>query len=385
MHFYCHLEYWELNLDNTSTKKIAIITTLNHNIGDDFVREGIKYLLKEKLGDNISFSNIHKHSPITTRNFFEIIKSRRISNIIDSIIPIKWTRDKIIEADIVVQSGAPVYWCHKSNESHCCNNEWYKPLIKNRFLRYTKSAKLLNLAAGSCQKYNSDGSEFCEKCNDYIKEFYKISSVTTLRDSLAKDIFSQIDIKSNVLPCSSIFAIDEYGLSDSGSEYIVLNYMKGGAHYTFGQNIDFKKWELEFSKFYFEIKKYERVIFSCHNKQEVDLVMKFDPEAEIFYKKNDYLAYMKFYSKAKFGIMNRVHGAFLISSFGKPSLIIGNDSRAKMADEIGLKNYFVNDVSYDILMQEYKYLNSGADNYKERFRIIKEKAYKNYMKELSIL
>jgi len=27
--------------------KIAIITTVNHNIGDDFVREGIKYLLRK--------------------------------------------------------------------------------------------------------------------------------------------------------------------------------------------------------------------------------------------------------------------------------------------------------------------------------------------------
>jgi len=372
-------------LDNTYTQKIAIITTVKHNIGDDFVREGIKYLIKQKLGNGVIFSNIHKHSPITTRNGFEMIKSRRVSDLLDKMIPIKWTTDKILEADMIIQSGAPVYWCHKLNESHCCNNEWYKPLIKDRFIKYNSNVKLLNLSAGSCQKYHSEGDEFCEKCNNYIKEFYELSSITTLRDSLAEKILSNVGVKAPVIPCSSIFAIDEHNLKDMGADYVVLNYMKGGAHYTFGQDIDVEKWEREFKNFYFELKDNERVIFACHNKKEVDLVLAFDSEAEIFYEKDDYLAYMKFYSKAKFGIMNRIHGAFLIASYAKPSLIIGNDSRVSMAKEIGLRSYFVNDVTYEILMKEYQYLKSGADNYKDRFKIIKEKAFKNYMKELSTL
>ena len=161
--------------------------------------------------------------------------------------------------------------------------------------------------------------------------------------------------------------------------------MKGGAHYTFGQEIDFYKWENTFKKFYFDLKEKERVIISCHNQKEVDEAMELDPNAEIFYKKDDYLAYMKFYSKAKFGIMNRVHGAFLMASFGKPSIIIGNDSRARMGSEIGLKHYFVNDVDYELLVKEYEYLKNGADNYTARFKAIKKKAFEDYMRVLSDL
>ena len=222
--------------------KIAKITTVNHNVGDDFVREGIKYLLKEKFKDEkIEFKNIHKHSPITVRNGFEWFRNLRLSSKVDKIISKTWTLDKILESDIVVQSGAPVYWCHKVGGGHCCNNEWYKPLIKERWLKYKKEIPLLNLAAGTCQTYYSDGSEFCEKCNNYIKEFYEYSTITTVRDTLAKKVLKNIGLDVKVIPCSSIFAIDNYGLNNEGEEYVVVNYMKGGGHYTFGQKIDFEK------------------------------------------------------------------------------------------------------------------------------------------------
>jgi len=238
--------------------KISIITTVDHNVGDDFVREGIKYLLRQHFQkETIEFQNIHKHSPITTRYGFESFRNLRLSSRVDKVIPKSWTKDRIFEADIVIQSGAPVYWCHETGGGHCYNNEWYKPLIKERFLKKNKT-KLLNLAAGTCQTYHSDGSEFCETCNDYMKEFYELADVTTVRDTLAKTVFSNIGIDVPVIPCSSIFAIDEHGLKNEGEEYVVVNYMKGGAHYTFGQKIDVEKWETEFKKFYFELKERAR-------------------------------------------------------------------------------------------------------------------------------
>lgn len=365
--------------------KISIITTVNHNVGDDFVREGIKYLLKQHFKNkNLEFTNIHKHSPITSRYGYEKFRYLRLSSWLDKIIPKKWSKDRVLEADILIQSGAPVYWCHQVGGGHCCDNEWYTPLIKERF-SMNERAVLLNLAAGTCQKYDSDGSEFCDKCNEYLKEFYALSTVTTVRDKLAKDIFERLNLNAPVLPCSSIFAIDEHDLKDEGEEYVVVNYMKGGAHYTFGQEIDFKKWKKEFQKFYFELKEKEKVVISCHNQKEVNEALELDSDADIFYIKDDYLAYMKFYSRAKFGFMNRVHGAFLMASFGKPSVVIGNDSRARMSEEIGLKHYFVNDVNCELLNQEYIYLNSGADEFSKRFKCIKEKAISDYMLALSVL
>ena len=59
---------------------VTFITTIDHNVGDDFVREGIKYLLRQIFkGKELSFQYIHKHSPITVRHGFEFFKNVKIS------------------------------------------------------------------------------------------------------------------------------------------------------------------------------------------------------------------------------------------------------------------------------------------------------------------
>ena len=60
--------------------------------------------------------------------------------------------------------------------------------------------------------------------------------------------------------------------------------------------------------------------------------------------------------------------AFLIASF-EAAFVIGNDTRAKMTEEIGLTSCFVNDATVDVLMEQYDFYKSGADSFTERFEI----------------
>jgi len=365
---------------------IAIITTVNHNVGDDFVREGIIFLLQQKYrGKELTVELIHKHSPITTRHGFEWFRDLRFSSRADRLLPLSLTRDRILDADLVVQSGAPVYWCDKETGEHCSGNEWYEPLIRRRLSRNRK-ARLINLAAGTCQRYDSDGTEFlmCEPDKKYIREFYQASAVTTVRDTLSQSILSMLDIKVPVIPCSSIFAIDKFGMKNEGEEFVAVNYMKGGGHYTFGQNIDFDKWAHCFSQIYNTVKETENIVFVCHDQKEVDEALAIDRNAKYFFSPR-HEDYMKFYAKAKYGIMNRVHGAFLLASYGKPSIVIGSDTRARMVKEIGLESRFVGEVSYDSLMNDIEAVKKLRSTYGDVFRDIKKKAYDNYMDELSIL
>jgi hypothetical protein len=366
--------------------KISFITTVNHNVGDDFVREGLKYILRQYFkNEELVFESVHKHSPITSRHGFEWFRYLRLSGIADKLLPLSITKDRIVEADLIVQSGAPVYWCHDSIDSHCSENEWYAPLIRRR-LSLNKKAKLLNIAAGTCQRYDSDGAEFleCQKDIDYIKEFFDASAITTLRDTLAEKVLNSIGLNAPVIPCSSIFAVDEYNLKPGEGDFVAVNFMKSGGHYTFGQTIDYSRWLSDLKKFYDEISRYEKVVFVCHNNDEVKEAARIAPGGNVFIS-NKYLDYMKLYANAKFGVVNRVHGAFMMASFGKPSIVIGNDTRARMAHEIGLESVFINDANYDFLMNQYSYLKAGADNFKERFRIIKDEAFNKYMEALSVL
>ena len=363
--------------------KVTIITTINHNVGDDFVREGIIYLLKQRfLGENLSIQNVHKHSPITSRYGFEWFRDLRFSRRVDPLLPLTLTKDRVLEADLLVQSGAPVYWSHEGGPN-CADSEWFEPLIRRRYQKVKDRVPFINLAAGTCQKYHSDGREFLESKKDvnYIKELHSLTKITTVRDSLARKVLNSLGLDAPVIPCSSIFARDQLGIEPSDPSFVALNYMRGGAHFSFGQKIDYDKWEKAFREFYNQIKISERCIFVCHNQAEVNEARKIDSKANIFFSQ-DYVDYLKLYSQAKYGIMNRVHGAFMLASFGRPSFVVGNDSRACMAKEIGLRNAFVNDVDVTRLISEYQYLKNGADSFEERFSQIKTKAYQDYQSAL---
>lgn len=373
-------------------KKICFITTVNHNIGDDFVREGLKFLISKHFGKHVEFSEIHKHSPITARYGFESVRSVALSRLLDPLLPLSLTRDRILESDIVVQSGAPVYWCHKNvgkdrsrgRGSHCAsNNGWYRPLVLKRFAR-NDNAKLINLAAGTCQRYHSDGKEFiyCSKCKRYIKDLFERCTVTTVRDRLAKTVLNSIGLDAPLIPCSSIFAIDQFGLKPEHGDYVAFNYMDGGGHYHFGQNIDAGMWESTMTRFYWEIVKYQKIVFVCHDDKEVKAAKKIDSNSNIFIS-NNFVDYLKFYARAKFGIMNRVHGAFLMASFEKPSVIIGSDSRSRMAEMVGLESIFVGDAGIDLLIDKYEVLKKSAREFPIRSKKMKKNAFDDYMKALS--
>jgi hypothetical protein len=360
-------------------KRISYITTVDHNVGDDFVREGITWLLKQTFKtETVTFENIHKHAPVTVRKGFEKLRYYPLALLVDTILPLNEKNDRILSSDILVQSGAPVYWCHEGI-THCADNEWYRPLIRRRFLKNKNRKLFLNIAAGTCQQYHSDGSEFfsCKKDQAYIRELFSISDITTLRDALAKKVLNGLGLDAPLIPCSSIFAADNNNMHALPGEFVSLNFMSKAGHYTFGQKYDPAQWFKTFSEFYSRIKKHERCIFVCHNQEEIADAKKIDPEAEVFFS-HDYRDYIKYYAKAKFGIMNRVHGAFIIASYGRPSFVIGSDTRARMTQEIGLTHEFVGDVDLDRLLHEYGSLQNNP-GYAERFTQIKQKAHDDYM------
>ena len=375
--------------------KITFITTINHNIGDDFVREGIKFLVKKVIG-KYNYQLIHKHLPITVRPEFEWIYFSGLSTFIDNIrkrnsihlsrfldsLPINKKTDKILNCNLLIQSGAPVFWCFPDVKDSY-KNEWFEPLIIKRYSKIKQNVPLLNLGAGSCLPYYSNGEEFNTniECTDYIKNFISTFTLTTVRDSLSKTILKNMGFDIPLVPCPSLFARDELSVIANKPEYIVLNYMPAGGHYYLGQNIDPVKWENNFISFYNFLKDNKNpLVIVCHNQLEVNSIKKILPHSNIFFAKNA-LDYLKFYSKAKFYIGSRVHGAFITASFGRPAFVIGNDTRAHMMKEIGLESNFVNNIDLSKLKFIYNQFNQEEilNDYSKKFIHLKEKALDSYI------
>lgn len=135
-------------------KRVTVITTLDHNVGDDFVRIGACHILRSRLsGSRIGWTFLHKHSPVSARPRLawcrNIPYETKISPATDALMPLSRPNDPILDCDIFVQSGAPVYWCIRGN-ADCAGNEWYGSFIKRRYSRVKDRAPSINLASGSC-------------------------------------------------------------------------------------------------------------------------------------------------------------------------------------------------------------------------------------------
>ncbi len=66
-------------------------------------------------------------------------------------------------------------------------------------------------------------------------------------------------------------------------------------------------------------------------------------------------------------------------------LVIGNDSRSRMADLIGSERLYVNEVTVDILVSHFHRLMETAPHYGEMIRQIKRKAFADYLDSMTII
>lgn len=328
-------------------KRVCLISTENHNVGDDFVREGILCLLREVLG-GFEAKVIHKHFPATTRGgpwtwvdqLTRGVPNRfdwrsRLSRLAD-LLPLKAAKDKILGSDLVVQCGAPVYW--KNQWSTCARTEWFAPLIEKRWHQIQTRVPLLNLGAGSCQAWGSDGAEIVADagCHAFIDRFTRWSSLTTVRDVLAQRVLRQCGHEVPLLPCPSIFAPGSQGLPGSGAaEYVALNYMPLGGHYDLAGHGDVARqhWEDVFCATAREIARHQDCLLICHDRAELAAAERLLPELPRFHS-TAWRDYLRAYSRCRIAVVNRVHGAVVTAAMGRRVLLTGNDTRLLMAAEV---------------------------------------------------
>lgn len=372
-------------------KRVSVITTVGHNIGDDFVRDGILHLLGQEF-EEMEVEKVHKHLPITARSGFAWIHGSgidrlvdritpdltlRVTRRIDSALPVGLASDRIASADILVQSGGPIYWTNP--EGDCAHTEWWDPLVERRWLPFARGRPFLNLAGGTCQPYGSDGAEFAGRPDvlDHIRRFFDLTTLTTVRDQLSVEVLRLAGRTGILLPCSSLFAVDRLRLRPEAGDYVALNYMPAGGHFILGQPIDAAAWERAFAIFAAELSRKERVVLVCHNQKEQDAARRLLPGLEVF-RSADYRDYLRFYSRARWGIMNRVHGSFALASLGKPSAVIGSDSRAKMVGQLGLPETFVNNATVDWLNMVAAQLETRSAAFPGQMEALKAEAASRY-------
>jgi hypothetical protein len=364
--------------------KIGLITTLDTNIGDDFIREGICHVLEEVFkGQQLEFVSVNKHKPYTVYPAWHPIHLRHI----DDRIPVgqnlfrqfadhlfsKMGYSRFDNCDLIVQSGAPVFW------PNCNANEWAKPLWHDIIGRLHEKIPVINLAAGSCYPWERQPSAIeLPEDEKYIQAILGYCRLTTVRDHLSRTLCKTLGWETPLIPCSAFLAAKGRKAQISDSSYILINYMTGGGHYSWEQGIDNAKWEETVKTLIFRLGKRHRLAMLCHGEQEFSLAKLIAPHLPVFYPKT-LKEYFDCISEAKFAICNRMHASVAMAGIGVPSIAICTDTRLLMVSEIGLKTYYVKDAHTDVLEDAVEKAGLSRKAEQNRLLLLQAETWENYI------
>ena len=362
--------------------KIGLITTLNTNIGDDFIREGICRVLTHVLADRaIEFVPVNKHQPFTVFSPFHParlvqglrlpVDGRFIDRAANSLA--KTGRSRFDGCDLIVQCGAPVLWpgCHKC--------EWAEPLWYSVVGRLYKKIPVLNLAAGSCYPWEKQPEKIDNPADAYfLKTISSYCAATTSRDVLAQKLFASIGVEARFLPCTALLAGGTGHKAGEYGDFILINYMPGGGHYDWGQGIDPSVWDRTISALISNLKKKHKVAMLCHNEAERRAASELAPDLPVIFPRTpeEYFAAV---AGAKAAVCNRLHASVGMAGIGIPSIAVGTDTRLLMVDALGVQALYVKDATLEKMEESLNGILANREAESQRLLALRERVWQEYV------
>ena len=325
--------------------KTLVVSTVNYNPGDEFIRLGQQYLLR-KLFPEISFELIHKHDPRCIFSEFDGARSGAPWH--PRLVPLQYRiyagtkgkrqSDQLENSDLVVFAGTPFVWLSNARwfPSHSGNAEWVGPIWKRLFTELPH-IPVLNLAAGTSVQSEETLDRIVNHraAGEFLTQALGRAALTTARDRNTKLVAERLGFDIPVFPCTSLWASGGANLKPQVEEYVAVNLMRHAVHKYRGTITSSSNWKDLAKHMVSALRSDHDVLLICHSKDEERVAREWFPKIDRFYSQRpeDLLSA---YSKASFGITNRVHGAAGVATFGRPSLVIGGDTRVDLISEFGL-------------------------------------------------
>ena len=211
----------------------------------------------------------------------------------------------------------------------------------------------------------------------YLKRILGYCRLTTARDALSKKLFAQAGTDTPLLPCPAFLVGGSRMGAPPEPEYVLMNYMKIAGHYDGGQAIDPARWRGEFKRLLERVRREHRVLLLCHDAEELRLAEELDPSVARVLPK-DFDEYFQILSRAKSGVFNRLHAAVALAGLGIPSVSIGNDTRLRMLEPLGLPYAYVKNASAERLSETLAGLITKRGAEAERLRELRKNVWEEY-------
>lgn len=313
--------------------RVALVTTVGRNIGDEFIREGVRSFLDEVLGDYDALY-VDKHDLTTAHK-----------PLLDELDP---PTDKLEAADLIVQCGAPQFW--HLGQSSCFNDPWVIALW-DRLAQLRHRTPILNLGIGTCQPRQDDMGSLADtpELAAFARRVVECCAMTTTRDGLTSRLLGAFDLPHTHLPCPAFAAARRvmHGRTEPADarDVLAINFMELAGHWLLKPDNDPRRWSDVVLKTLATLRSQYRLLFVAHDAADRKFLAYCNaPDEHVFFSR-DYRDYLSLYSRVAGIVANRVHAAVCVAGFGKPAVLVGTDSRIATASELGIPTMDQADVS----------------------------------------
>ena len=366
--------------------RIGLLTTLDTNIGDDFIREGLMHVISHlKSGRSCEYVAINKHQPHTVYPRwhpirFSYAKGFRPSRMKEPLriksehwLPVLGF-SRFDACDIILQCGTPIIW------DGCRHSEWAKPIWREVMARLARKGKpVLNLGGGSSYPCERQPETLVgHPDQEFIAVMLEAARVTTVRDRLAKKLFASLGYETQQLCCPAMLAGQAFTKPAEPTRKVLINYMSGGGHYDYGQGIDAGVWETTMRHLVCELCQQNwKPVFIAHNEPELKLARQIWPDlpSVLPTSPRDYFETVR---DAAFGIFNRLHASVAVAGLGIPSMAFGTDTRNLMVETLGQPVIYIKEATIARVLPAINALVSQRDSESRRLLVLRENTFKLY-------
>ena len=365
--------------------KIAFITSLGHNPGDDFIRFGQEYLLQQ-VDPHANFTYIHKHDPRTMFESFEPRRSPPHRLVAPWLFRIEAMRNrqpsKLDKADLVVFAGTPFIfrqntWLFPATSA---NVEWIGATW-HRLFRELTEIPVLNLAAGTSlpTRAHLDRLLADRKIVQFLTFALERATLTTARDHHTADILRRLGHAVPLLPCTSLWAARRAGIKPPQQpQYVAINVMPHAVHKARGLAGSPDRWKKMIEVIVRAVARRHAVCFVCHAQDEADTAARWFPNTPIVFSK-DPLVLIRAYAAARYGICNRVHGAAALASAGRPAVAIGGDTRVDLIRQFRLPTFDYREITSQRIVEACEMIENTYERQVASLKSLAEQAEKTYL------
>ncbi len=363
--------------------KVGLITTLNTNIGDDFIRTGVKKVLDDTLSKPVEYVAVNKHNVSSAyprghvlRSFLGIRhKYLRVALMeTASFLFSKRGGSLFDDCDLIVQCGTPVFF------NAAWRTEWSFSLWHHIIGRLSNRIPVLNLGAGGCYPGKDVESISVRGLDRYFLRFIlSICDRTTVRDPLAKAVAASLGFECSLLPCPALLCAWPKKPSVKEGKYIFVNYMLAAGHYGRREHTCSDRWERVVKTFIETMRDRYPLAFICHSEEEKDLASRMAPDIPCFFPRT-VEAYLFIMRQGIAGLFNRMHACVCAASLGIPSIGVGVDSRMRMVREIGLPCFHAEEVDAAVLVDMVEKVVRNREIQRDQLFNLRKETFERYQR-----